>query len=362
MTSSKHQQPHSKVALIMAGGTGGHIFPGLAIAQQLQAQGWQVHWLGAPGSMEARIAAEHQLPFEAVAFSGVRGKGIGRLMRLPWHLGRAVWQSLVIMRRLRPTVVVGMGGYISFPAGVAARFCGVPIFLHEQNAIAGLSNRVLASIASHVFTAFPAVFAQGVWVGNPLRAAFTQQLAPEQRYGQRSGPLRILVMGGSLGAQALNTVVPQALALMPEDARPTVLHQSGEKQIAQLRENYAAAGVQAQLLPFIDDVASEMAQADVLICRAGASTVCEISAVGVAAIFVPFPFAVDDHQSANARFLTEAGGAFLCLQKDLKPQGLAAQLLAFDRARLMAYAIQSKKQEKLGAAQAMAAECENLLL
>jgi UDP-N-acetylglucosamine--N-acetylmuramyl-(pentapeptide) pyrophosphoryl-undecaprenol N-acetylglucosamine transferase len=195
-----------------------------------------------------------------------------------------------------------------------------------------------------------------------LRAAFTEQLAPEQRYAQRSGPLRVLVMGGSLGAQALNTVLPQALALIPEDQRPTVLHQSGEKQIAQLRANYAVAGVEAQLLPFIDEVASEMAQADVLICRAGASTVCEIAAVGVASVLVPFPFAVDDHQSANARFLSEVGGAWLCPQEALTPESLAAQLQAWDRAQLMAYAIQSKKQEKLGAAQVMAAECENLLL
>lgn len=359
--SQQQQRQQQKIALIMAGGTGGHIFPGVAVAEQLRAQGWQVHWLGAPSSMEARIAAEQQLPFEAIDFSGVRGKGLGRLLRLPPQLLRALWQSLGIMRRLRPAVVVGMGGYISFPAGLAARLCRVPIFLHEQNAIAGLSNRVLAVIAQRVFTAFPQVFPQGVWVGNPLRLAFTQQAAPELRYAERSGALQLLVMGGSLGAQALNTVLPQALALMAPEQRPAVVHQSGEKQIAQLRENYARAGVQAQLLPFIDDVAGEMAKADLIICRAGASTVCEIAAVGVASMLVPFPFAVDDHQSANARYLSEAGAAWLCPQGELTPEGLAAQLQALSRQQLLAYAQRAKAQEKLGAAQSVAAECEALL-
>lgn len=351
-----------KVALIMAGGTGGHIFPGMAVAEQLRSLGWQVHWLGAPASMEARIAAEQQLPFESVDFAGVRGKGWMRLVRLPWQLSRAIAQSLAIMRRLRPTVVVGMGGYISFPAGVAAKCCDVPIFLHEQNAIAGLSNKVLARIARQVFTAFPGVFPQGVWVGNPLRLAFTQQLPPAQRYAQRTGPLRVLVMGGSLGAQALNTTLPQALALIPESQRPIVVHQSGEKQIAQLQANYAQAGVEATLLPFIEDVAAEMAKADLLICRAGASTVCEIAAVGVASVLVPFPFAVDDHQSANARYLSEAGAAVLCPQETLQPAALAAQLQAYTREQLQAYAQQAKAQEKLGAAQSMAAQCEALLV
>lgn len=355
------QQPN-KTALIMAGGTGGHIFPGLAVAQQLQAQGWQVHWVGAPASMEARIAQQHQLPFEAVDFSGVRGKGFARLLRLPVQLLRALRQSLAIMRRVQPTVVVGMGGYISFPAGVAARFCGVPIFLHEQNAIAGLSNRVLAHIAQRVFTAFPQVFAQGIWVGNPLRAVFTQQAAPQERYAARSGPLRILVMGGSLGAKAINEVLPQALALIAAEQRPIVIHQSGEKQIAELQNHYAQAGVSAKLLPFIEDVAGEMAQADVLICRAGASTVCEIAAVGVPAILVPFPFAVDDHQSANARYLSEAGAAWLCPQAALTPQDLAAQIQALTREQLQQMAERAKAQEKLGAAQTIAAQCEALLV
>lgn len=356
------QAPNNKTAIIMAGGTGGHIFPGLAVAQQLQAQGWQVHWVGAPASMEAAIAQQHGLPFEAVEFSGVRGKGLLRLLRLPVQLLRALRQSLAIMRRVRPAVVVGMGGYISFPAGVAARLCRIPIFLHEQNAIAGLSNRVLAHLATRVFTAFPKVFAQGVWVGNPLRLAFIEQAQPSVRYAERAGVLRILVMGGSLGAKALNTVLPQALALIAPQQRPVVIHQSGQKQIDELQANYAQAGVEATLLPFIDDVAGEMAKADLLICRAGASTVCEIAAVGVPAILVPFPFAVDDHQSANARYLSDAGAAFLCVQTALNPQDLAAQIQALTREQLQQMAQRAKAQEKLGAAQTIAAQCEALLV
>lgn len=352
----------NKTALIMAGGTGGHIFPGLAVAQQLRAQGWCVHWVGAPNSMEARIAQQHNLPFDAVEFSGVRGKGLVRLLRLPVQLLRALRQSLAIMRRVQPAVVVGMGGYISFPAGVAARLCRIPIFLHEQNAIAGLSNRVLAHLATRVFTAFPQVFAQGVWVGNPLRDAFIQQAQPGVRYAARTGGLRILVMGGSLGAKALNTVVPQALALIGSEQRPVVIHQSGEKQIAELQANYAQAGVEATLLPFIEDVAGEMAKADLLICRAGASTVCEIAAVGVPAILVPFPFAVDDHQTANARYLSDAGAAWLCPQTTLNPQDLAAQIQALTRGQLQQMADRAKAQEKLGAAQTIAAQCEALLV
>ncbi len=353
-------QAKQKTALIMAGGTGGHIFPGLAVAQALQARGWQVHWLGAAGSMEARISAEHGIPLEVVDFAGVRGKGFKRLLTAPWQLLRAVGQSRTILRRLQPSVVIGFGGYISVPAGLAARMGGRPLFLHEQNAIAGMSNRLLSHLAQRVFTAFPQVLPQGEWVGNPLRAEFTAQTPPQERLAQRSGPLRLLVLGGSLGAKALNTVLPQALALIPEAERPIVVHQSGEKQIAELQANYAAAGVQAELLPFIHNVAERMAEADLLVCRAGASTVCEIAALGAAAIFVPFPFAVDDHQTANARFLSEHGGGILWQQNDLDAAALAQRLQALSRTELSALASAAQAQAKLGAAQRMAQACEGL--
>jgi UDP-N-acetylglucosamine--N-acetylmuramyl-(pentapeptide) pyrophosphoryl-undecaprenol N-acetylglucosamine transferase len=350
----------AKTALIMAGGTGGHIFPGLAVAEALREAGWQVHWLGAPGSMEADLVPARGLAFESVSFGGVRGKGLQTLVLLPLRLLRAFWQSLQVLRRVRPDVVLGMGGYITFPGGMMASLWGKPLVLHEQNSVAGLSNRVLAGLADRVFTAFPGVFKTGHWVGNPLRRAFTEKAAPAERFAGRSGPLHVLVVGGSLGAKALNDIVPQALALMPEALRPRVIHQSGAKQIDAVRANYAAAGVQAEMTPFIEDTASAFAQADVVICRAGASTVTELSAVGVAAVLVPFPFAVDDHQTSNAQFLVAAGGAWLVPQAELSPQSLAERLMALDRNSLLEVAQKAHAQKKTNATREMVMACEEL--
>ena len=238
-----------KCALIMAGGTGGHIFPGLAVAEALRTQGWRVHWLGAPASMEEQLVVPRGFAFEAVQFAGVRGKGLKTLALLPLKLLRAFWQSLQVVRRVRPDVVVGLGGYITFPGGMMASLLGKPLVLHEQNSVAGLANKVLARVAERVFTAFPHVLHDAAFVGNPLRSAFTQQAAPAERFAGRSGPLQLLVVGGSLGAKALNDTVPQALALIPADQRPQVVHQSGARQIDALRAAYAAAGVQATLTP-----------------------------------------------------------------------------------------------------------------
>ncbi|MCC6814363.1 MAG: undecaprenyldiphospho-muramoylpentapeptide beta-N-acetylglucosaminyltransferase, partial [Rubrivivax sp.] len=281
-----------KCALVMAGGTGGHIFPGLAVADGLRARGWRVHWLGAPGSMEQQLVSPRGYPFEAIDFGGVRGKGLVTLALLPLRLLRAFAQSIGVIRRVRPDVLVGLGGYITFPGGLMGVALGKPLVLHEQNSVAGMANRVLAGVADRVFTAFPQVLRKGRWIGNPLRPEFAAQPAPAQRFAGRHGPLRVLVVGGSLGAQALNDVVPRALALLPPDARPQVRHQSGARQIDALRANYATAGVQAELLPFIDDMAQALAEADLVICRAGATTVTEIAAIGAAALFVPFPHAV----------------------------------------------------------------------
>ena len=349
-----------KTALIMAGGTGGHIFPGLAVAQELTARGWRVHWLGTPGSMEARIVPQHGLPLETIDFSGVRGKGVITLALLPLKLLRAFWQALAVVRRVRPDVVIGMGGYVTFPGGVMAVAAGKPLVLHEQNSVAGMANRVLAGMADRIFTAFPGVFRKGHWVGNPLRAAFTQQPGPAERFAGRSGPLKLLVVGGSLGARALNDIVPQALALLPEDKRPLVMHQSGAAQIEQLRANYQAAGVQAELTPFIDDTAAAFAEADVICCRAGASTVTEIAAVGAAALFVPFPHAVDDHQSTNARFLVDAGGGWLVQQADMTPRSLADMLLNMERPALLERALKAKNMQKTQATREVVSACEEL--
>ena len=349
-----------KTALIMAGGTGGHIFPGLAVAEELRARGWRVHWLGAPGSMESRIVPQHGFPLELIDFSGVRGKGLVTLALLPLRLLRAFWQALQVVRRVQPDVVVGLGGYITFPGGMMGVLCGKPLVLHEQNSVAGMANKVLAGVADRVFTAFPDVLKKAQWVGNPLRSACTRQAAPSERFAGRTGPLRLLVAGGSLGAQALNDIVPRALALIPPADRPLVTHQSGATQIDALRANYQAAGVQAELTPFIDDTANAFAGAGIIVCRAGASTVTEIAAVGAAAVFVPFPFAVDDHQTTNARFLVNAGGGWLVQQSDLTPEGLAKMLLNSERTALVDIAEKAKNMQKINATREVVAACEEL--
>jgi UDP-N-acetylglucosamine--N-acetylmuramyl-(pentapeptide) pyrophosphoryl-undecaprenol N-acetylglucosamine transferase len=344
----------------MAGGTGGHIFPGLAVAEALRARGWRVHWLGAPGSMESQLVPPRGFPLETIDFGGVRGKGIMTLVLLPLKLLRAFWQSIRVLRRVRPQVVVGLGGYITFPAGMMSVLLGKPLVLHEQNSVAGLANKVLAGVADRVYSAFPRVLKKGEWVGNPLREPFLHQPPPQERFAGRSGPLKVLVVGGSLGAKALNEIVPQALALIPREQRPYVLHQSGARQIDALRDNYAVAGVQAELTPFIDDTAGAFAEADLVVCRAGASTVTELAAVGAPALFVPFPHAVDDHQTTNARFLVDAGGGWLVQQRDLTPESLAALLQKLDRAELLRKAQAAQGMAKTRATEQVVAACEAL--
>ncbi len=355
----------ARVALVMAGGTGGHIFPGLAVAHALRDKGWRVHWLGGKGSaenpsMESQLVPPQGFVFESIDFSGVRGKGPITLALLPVRLLKAFWQSIQVLRRVKPSVVIGLGGYIAFPAGMMSVLLGKPLVLHEQNSVAGMVNKVLAMVADKVFTAFPNVLKNGEWIGNPMRSAFTTQADPAERLAGRSGPLRLLVVGGSLGAKALNTVVPEALALIPEAQRPVVTHQSGAKQIDELRANYSAAGVQATLTPFIDDTASAFAEADLIVCRAGASTVTEIAAVGAAALFVPFPAAVDDHQTTNAQFLVDGGGGWLIQQKNLTAAILASMLQKTERLALINIALQAKTMRKIDATERLVAQCEAL--
>ena len=350
----------SLCALIMAGGTGGHIFPGLAVAEALREKGWRVHWLGTLGSMESELVPARGFSVEMIDFNGVRGKGLTAFFMLPWRLCKAFVQSLAVMQRVKPDVVVGMGGYVSFPGGMMSVLRGVPLILHEQNSVAGMANRVLSKIADRVFTAFPDVIQGALWVGNPLRAAFTKQASPALRFAGRSGRLHVLVVGGSLGAKALNDVVPRALALLSEDNRPQVVHQSGVKQIDALRANYQAAGVSAELTPFIEDTATAFSQADLIICRSGASTVTEIAAVGAAALYVPFPFAVDDHQTTNAQFIVQQGGGWLVQQAELTPESLAKQWLGLGRAELLSKAEAAWKQKKINATHEVVSACEEL--
>ena len=353
-------------ALVMAGGTGGHIFPGLAVAEALRERGWRVHWLGGKGtglhpSMESQLVPPRGFVFESIDFSGVRGKGPATLVFLPLRLLKAFWQSIQVVRRVRPDVVLGLGGYISFPAGMMSVLLGRPLVLHEQNSVAGLVNKVLAGVADRVFTAFPGVLKKAEWIGNPLRPAFTRQPGPESRFAGRTGPLRLLVVGGSLGAMALNELVPEALALIPAGQRPEVTHQSGARQLDALRASYQAAGVQAELTPFIEDTAQAFADADLIICRAGATTVTEIAAVGAAALFVPFPSAVDDHQTTNAKFLVDQGGGWLIQQRDLTPEKLAQMLQKTERSALVLCGLQAKKMQKTEATARMVAACEAIL-
>jgi UDP-N-acetylglucosamine--N-acetylmuramyl-(pentapeptide) pyrophosphoryl-undecaprenol N-acetylglucosamine transferase len=350
----------SRTALVMAGGTGGHIFPGLAVAEALRDRGWAVHWLGAPGGMEQQLVPPRGFAFEPVQFGGLRGKGPLTVLMLPVRLLRAFFQSIEVLRRVKPDVVVGLGGYITFPGGLMSVLLGKPLVLHEQNSVAGLANKVLASVANRVFTAFPHVLKNAQWVGNPLREAFVSQPDPMARFAGRTGPLKLLVVGGSLGAKALNTIVPKALARIAPDERPIVLHQSGAKQIDDLRAHYAAAGVEAELTPFIDDTATAYATADLIVARAGASTVTEIAAVGAAALFVPFPSAVDDHQTTNARFLVDAGGGWLVQQTDLTPELLADLLQKTERTTLVEKAMKAKTMQKTEAVDAMVLACEAL--
>ena len=355
-----------RCALVMAGGTGGHIFPGLAVAEALRERGWRVHWLGGRGtpeqpSMESQLVPARGFAFETIDFSGVRGKGPLTLALLPLRLLKAFWQSVQVVRRVKPDVVVGFGGYISFPAGMMSVLLGKPLILHEQNSVAGMVNKLLASVADRVFTAFPGVLGKKAeWVGNPLRPAFMAQPDPATRFAGRRGPLKLLVVGGSLGAKALNELVPQALALIPADQRPQVTHQSGARQIDALRANYTAAGVQAELTPFIEDTAQAFADADLIICRAGASTVTEIAAVGAAALFVPFPAAVDDHQTFNARFLVDQGAGWLVQQRDLKAEKLADMLQKTERLALITYGQKAKTMQKIEATSHLVAACEAL--
>jgi UDP-N-acetylglucosamine--N-acetylmuramyl-(pentapeptide) pyrophosphoryl-undecaprenol N-acetylglucosamine transferase len=347
-------------ALVMAGGTGGHIFPGLAVAEALRERSWQVHWLGGPDSMESRLVPPRGFAFETIDFKGVRGKGPVTLALLPLRLLKAFWQSIQVVRRVQPDVVIGLGGYITFPAGMMSVLLGKPLVLHEQNSVAGMVNKVLAGVADRVFTAFPGVLGKATWIGNPLRPAFLEQPSPQERFEGREGPLKVLVVGGSLGARALNEIVPKAVALLPPGSRPHLLHQSGATQIDALRANYAAAGVHAELTPFIEDTAGAFAEADLVICRAGASTVTEIAAVGAAAVYVPFPHAVDDHQTTNARFIVDAGGGWLRPQPELTPEWLAGLLRGLDRTELIQKAAAARTVAKTSATGEMVAACEEM--
>ncbi len=326
--------------LMMAGGTGGHVFPALATARALQARGHEVYWLGASGGMEQRLIGDTDIPLSLIHISGLRGKGKLALLAAPFKLLRALGEAYTIVRRIRPHCVVGMGGFVTGPGGLAAWLTRTPLVIHEQNAIAGMTNRILDRFATNVLEAFPGSFGADVvtrCTGNPVRQELAALPEPEQRLQGRDGRLRVLVVGGSLGARVFNEQLPEALALIPAADRPEVRHQCGEKNVEQALAAYRAQGIEASVEPFIKDMADAYRWADVVVCRSGALTVSELCAAGVGAVLVPFPHAVDDHQTANARQMLAAKAAVLVPQEQLTPAVLADILkdLANDRARVI---------------------------
>ncbi|HSS47252.1 MAG TPA: undecaprenyldiphospho-muramoylpentapeptide beta-N-acetylglucosaminyltransferase [Burkholderiales bacterium] len=354
-----------RTILIMAGGTGGHVFPGLAVAEYFKKQGWRVVWLGTRDGMEAKLVPQQGYDMAWVNFSGVRGKDVLRLVLLPLQLIIAFWQSAQAIFRHRPEVVLGLGGYPAFPGGMMAVLLNKPLAIHEQNSIAGLTNKVLAKLADKVLVAFPEAFGAAeprnqIWTGNPVREAIAQLAPPQMRYAGRTGPLRLLVVGGSLGAQALNENVPQALALLPKDERPLVTHQSGAQHVDALKQAYRRAALEVRIEAFIDNMAQCYAESDLVICRAGALTIAEIAAAGVASILVPYPHAVDDHQTHNARFLADQGAAMLLPQTELNPNSLAGLIKSLSRGKLLAMASRARELGKPDATRKVAEICMEL--
>jgi UDP-N-acetylglucosamine--N-acetylmuramyl-(pentapeptide) pyrophosphoryl-undecaprenol N-acetylglucosamine transferase len=326
--------------LIMAGGTGGHVFPALAVAQVLRERGVAVVWLGVPGSMESRLVPAQGFPIEWVRVAGIRGKGLLAWALAPMRIGGAVAQAIGVLRRVRPRSVLGAGGYVSGPGGIAAWLLRIPLLIHEQNAIAGMTNRWLARLAQQVLEAFPGSFPPAVHartIGNPVRESIAALAPPAQRFAGRNPTARLLVFGGSQGAQRLNAVLPQALAKLPPQLRPQILHQTGERGLESTRAAYTQAQVEAEVLPFIEDMAKTYAWADLAVCRAGAMTVAELQAAGLGALFVPLAVATDDHQTKNAAVMVRIGAARIIQERDLTAESLSGILreLLSDRARLL---------------------------
>ena len=353
---------NTRPVLIMAGGTGGHVFPALAVARELTAQGVSVSWLGTQRGLEARVVPAAGYPLETMRVSGLRGKGVLRLLLAPFMLAVALIQALVIQLRLRPQAVLGMGGFASGPGGVVAWILRCPLLIHEQNSVAGMTNRWLAPLARTVMEAFPGSLPaarQPIHTGNPVRSEISQLAEPTTRFAARSGALRVLVIGGSLGAHALNTVVPEAVRQLPAERQPVVHHQTGSADEMNVRAAYTAAGIEAQVEAFVEDMAAAYAWADLVICRAGALTVAELAVVGVASILVPFPFATDDHQTGNAKFLADSGAAILMPEDSLQPGKLTDLLADFYQQRtvLLEMACRARELALPDAARRVASLC-----
>lgn len=347
--------------VVMAGGTGGHVFPALAVAHYLAAQGVRIHWLGTTAGIEAELVPNNGFAITYLDVSGVRGQGIKRLLLAPFKLAVSVFKAMSLMRAVKADCVIGLGGYVTGPGGVAAKLLGKKLVIHEQNAIAGFTNKTLATFADKVLQAFPQAFPASPkveWVGNPVRPEIAALPEPEQRYAERDGRIRVLVMGGSQGAVALNELVPEAFAQLPAELRPEIRHQAGKKNLDKADAKYRSLGVEAEVIPFINDMTAAYGWADLVVCRSGALTVSEIAAAGVASVLIPYPHAVDDHQTANGKFLSEAGAAALFQQEGLTAEKLAVTMKELmQRDRLLAMARSARNLAKPESTALVAAEC-----
>ena len=348
--------------LIMAGGTGGHIFPGLAVANVLRQRNVPVRWLGAEGGMETRTVPEAGIDLDVVAISGLRGKGLMRWIRMPLMLFRAVWQARRLLEANRPGCALSFGGYAAAPGGIAAWTKGIPVLVHEQNRIPGLTNRLLTRFARKILQGFPGTFPENMSAldsGNPVRDEVAALPPPQSRFQGRTGPVRVLVTGGSQGAQVLNLVVPEALKMLPAALDFKIRHQAGAKRVDEATDAYAAADVNAEIQPFISDMAEAYGWADLVICRSGALTVAELAAAGVASVLVPFAYAVDDHQTRNAEYLSVNNAAIILPQLSLEPKALANALepLLCDRGVLLSMAIAARQLALPDAAEKVVDAC-----
>ncbi len=353
--------------MIMAGGTGGHVFPALAVATELRGRGLRVVWLGSAGGFEERVVPEAGFQMEAISIRGLRGNGVVRWIKAPWMISLALWQVFGALRRRKPGVVLGMGGFVTGPGGVVARLMGIPLVIHEQNAVPGMTNKLLSYIANQVLESFPGSFGsmkKVSLVGNPVRADIWQLPKPSHRMQQRSGPIHLLILGGSQGAQALNETVPAALEKIDTSEQIEVRHQTGRGKEETTAKIYQAHGVDAHVVPFIANMAEAYSWADLVICRSGALTVSELAACGVGALLVPYPHAVDDHQTLNANYLTDSGAALLIPQSELNPEDLAASLkpLISDREKLLQMAQAARSLAKPMATMDVADICEEIKL
>jgi len=354
----------TKTVMIMAGGTGGHVYPALAVARGLRSNGCSITWMGSKGGFEAGVVPDNGFPLDEVSIKGLRGKGFLSLLLAPFTLLKALLEVRSILRKRKPDLVIGFGGFVSGPGGLMARMLKIPLVIHEQNAIPGLTNRVLSKFAVVVLEAFPGSFDKAAThTGNPVREEITQVMSPAERFSSREGNMRVLVLGGSLGAQILNEVLPEALALIDEEIRPAVCHQSGRNKLEPTQANYAKAEVQAHISEFVDDMAGAYEWADLVICRAGALTISELAAVGVGSLLVPYPHAVDDHQTVNGQFLVNASAAHLCPQSKLDAESLAKKLMLLIKNpnRVKAMAFSAHQMAKPDATAHVVRVCERVM-